>query len=364
LTGKFKEELGMIIKTEQIDIDKIIIGVRARRDFGDIDGLARSISEIGLLQPIVVSSDSDDPLLVDGHRRIMAYKKLGLDKIPAVVISKYDTKTYGVSKLLQAEHDANVVRKDFTPSEAVYIAEKIKDWIETNKRIENNERGNLPREKEYEETELLRYTRENYNKDVHLESRDSEKVKKEDGEYKRTRDVVAKSVGMSYKTLEKAKAVVESAAKNPENADLVEKMDKSGKVDGAYKELQDRISDNVPKGKTVISKEIPDIAIETKSKIVSLIVKMPDGRKKKMGSISAEWFKNKNVLSWIVENVGLGIEEKDIVIHRQGNQVFVFDSDNVEELRNGIKYLVNRYSFSGSLMTVLAEDNQCNAKQD
>ena len=48
----------------------------------------------------------------------------------------------------------------------------------------------------------------------------------------KTRDAVGASVGMSGKTYEKAKAVVEAARAEPEKYEpLVEQMDTSGKVD-------------------------------------------------------------------------------------------------------------------------------------
>ena len=37
-------------------IDTIVVGVRHRKDMGDIDGLMRSIEEVGLLQPVHVFS--------------------------------------------------------------------------------------------------------------------------------------------------------------------------------------------------------------------------------------------------------------------------------------------------------------------
>ena len=49
------------------------------------------------------------------------------------------------------------------------------------------------------------------------------------------------AVGMSGKTYEKVKAVVEAAEDDPEQfSDLVEKMDATGKVDPQFKELQRR----------------------------------------------------------------------------------------------------------------------------
>ena len=41
----------------QRQIDSIIVGVRHRRDLGDMSALMRSIEEVGLLQPITVTPD-------------------------------------------------------------------------------------------------------------------------------------------------------------------------------------------------------------------------------------------------------------------------------------------------------------------
>ena len=46
-------------------IDEIVVDEGHRRDLGDIDALARSMADLGLLQPIVIRSD--DRLLA-GHR--------------------------------------------------------------------------------------------------------------------------------------------------------------------------------------------------------------------------------------------------------------------------------------------------------
>jgi ParB-like nuclease domain len=57
-----------------LPLDAIKIGKRRRADLGDIKQLAHNIAEIGLLHPIVVTSDKT---LVAGTRRIMAFKALG-----------------------------------------------------------------------------------------------------------------------------------------------------------------------------------------------------------------------------------------------------------------------------------------------
>jgi ParB-like chromosome segregation protein Spo0J len=61
----------------------IRIGKRHRRDLGDIDSLAASIEDIGLLNPITVSENG---LLLAGARRLAAYKRLGRKTIPVNVV--------------------------------------------------------------------------------------------------------------------------------------------------------------------------------------------------------------------------------------------------------------------------------------
>ena len=55
-------------------INKIKVRNCFRKSLGDIDSLARSIEEVGLLHPIVVRPDGR---LIAGERRLAACKKLG-----------------------------------------------------------------------------------------------------------------------------------------------------------------------------------------------------------------------------------------------------------------------------------------------
>jgi len=61
-----------------MQISKISIGKRHRRDMGDIAGLAASISDIGLLNPITVDESGR---LLAGARRLAACKLLGLQQV-------------------------------------------------------------------------------------------------------------------------------------------------------------------------------------------------------------------------------------------------------------------------------------------
>lgn len=59
---------------EGFKIENIINADRLRKEMGDIDGLAASIKEFGLIQPIVLAADWQ---LVAGGRRLRAVQKLG-----------------------------------------------------------------------------------------------------------------------------------------------------------------------------------------------------------------------------------------------------------------------------------------------
>lgn len=92
---------------------------RFRKDFGDIDSLAASIAELGLLQPIGVDSSYR---LVFGERRLRACQALGWEKIPA--------RTVHLDSILKGELAENEFRKDFTHSERVAIGEAIEQELE------------------------------------------------------------------------------------------------------------------------------------------------------------------------------------------------------------------------------------------
>lgn len=182
-------------------IEDIRIEGRHRKDMGDIEGLARSMNELGLLHPVAVTPDN---LLIAGERRILAARMLGWDVIPVHVVD--------LAELLSAERDENMVRKDFTPTEAVAIG----------RALEPIEREAAAKRQE--------------------ESRANRGVKftpRSDGGESLAK--VAAAVGMSRPTYAKAAAVVDAAEREPDvYGDLPDKMDTTGKVDSIYKEAQAR----------------------------------------------------------------------------------------------------------------------------
>jgi ParB family transcriptional regulator, chromosome partitioning protein len=94
-----------------------------RTDFADetIDALARSIQEVGVLQPIVVRRGTEGYELVAGERRLRAARRAGLATIPAVIRESDDTEA------LREALIENIHREDLAPLE---MAEAFRELLE------------------------------------------------------------------------------------------------------------------------------------------------------------------------------------------------------------------------------------------
>ena len=93
---------------------------RARFDDETLDELAASITEVGVLQPVVVSRDEEGNLnLIAGERRWRAARKAGLSTIPAVVRG-----ATGETTLVEALVE-NVQRQDLTPLEEAHAYKQL-----------------------------------------------------------------------------------------------------------------------------------------------------------------------------------------------------------------------------------------------
>ena len=98
----------------EIDIDRITPNAWQPRDHFDtekLDGLAQSIRENGIIQPIVLRPQGEDFQIVAGERRWRAAQLAGLKRVPAVVKSLSD------DKLLQVALVENIQRADLSPLE-------------------------------------------------------------------------------------------------------------------------------------------------------------------------------------------------------------------------------------------------------
>src|SRR4051794_13424154 len=78
-------------------IDASELQVRTHFDAAEIDALAHSVKEHGILQPILVVQDGDRYKVIAGERRLRAAKMAGLDRIPARVLSTNDKATHEIA---------------------------------------------------------------------------------------------------------------------------------------------------------------------------------------------------------------------------------------------------------------------------
>src|ERR1035437_156238 len=178
-------------------IEQIQIGFRYRKDLGDIRPLVDSIAEVGLLHPVVVTPDGR---LIAGQRRLEACRLLGWTDVPVTVVDLYQA--------ARGEAHENFVRKDLLPSEIVALK----------RAIEPLERR-AARERQGSRTDLCHPAT----------------VAERQGD---ARANIVRYLGVGRTTIERAEAVVEAAEEEPEEyGHLVEQMDRSGKVAGAYRRL-------------------------------------------------------------------------------------------------------------------------------
>lgn len=103
---------------KSIDVDILIPYARNSRTHSDeqVSQIAASIKEFGFLNPVIVDGENG---IIAGHGRVMAMKKLGIDKAPCIEashLSETQKKAYIIAdnKLaLNADWDNDMLRIEF-----------------------------------------------------------------------------------------------------------------------------------------------------------------------------------------------------------------------------------------------------------
>ena len=102
---------------KDIEISKIVVSEQnVRKDLtagteeANLDDLANSIKEKGLLSPVTVVHKGDHYDLIVGQRRFLACKKLGYEKIAAIIRAESDDTDYLTLSLIE-----NIHRSDMSP---------------------------------------------------------------------------------------------------------------------------------------------------------------------------------------------------------------------------------------------------------
>ena len=191
--------------TKMLHISEVRVAERIRKDNGGLEELANDIHEHGLINPITVMEQSEGGyVLIAGLRRLKATEQLGAKEIRATVMTALEA-----DEMLMLEIAENEQRKEFTVSEKLAFAEKLKA-VEAEKAKQRQIRkssnfvvANRPPQTKHAETG-------------------------------KARDIVAQKAGFTSTTqMRRAQAVSES------RPDLMEQVDKGEKsISGAYSDMQ------------------------------------------------------------------------------------------------------------------------------
>ncbi|HEX9162789.1 MAG TPA: ParB/RepB/Spo0J family partition protein [Thermoanaerobaculia bacterium] len=108
LTRRSGRHIGSMIPLSMIDPNV----EQPRSNLGNIEELAASIREKGVLEPILVRSVAPNRYqIISGERRFRAASLAGLDEIPAIELEADDKETLEIALI------ENIQRKDLTPFE-------------------------------------------------------------------------------------------------------------------------------------------------------------------------------------------------------------------------------------------------------
>lgn len=122
-----------------IDVNKIIVNDRIRKDYGDLDELAEDIEQNSLLNALVVTPSRNGNgtyVLIAGERRLRAMRDiLGYKAVPVNSVGAEDAE-----QALMMEISENECRKDFTKTERLEYARRLAA-IESAKAKERMESG-------------------------------------------------------------------------------------------------------------------------------------------------------------------------------------------------------------------------------
>jgi ParB family chromosome partitioning protein len=118
----------------EVPLSLIVVEEQPRKSFDvqDLQDLADSIREHGLLEPIILSRNADSQTftLVVGERRFRAHKLLGMLTIRAIIVDRPDEKKKSSLRLVE-----NLNRKDISDLELCQELKKRSDAGESHQAI-------------------------------------------------------------------------------------------------------------------------------------------------------------------------------------------------------------------------------------
>ena len=119
----FQSKEKVLARVIQVEVEKIEPNpYQPRRTFDDIDSLAQSIKQNGLLQPLTVRRTDDGYQLVAGERRLRAAKMLGMEFVPCIPVTITERNS-AVMALIE-----NIQRKDLSYFDEAEAIAKLIDF--------------------------------------------------------------------------------------------------------------------------------------------------------------------------------------------------------------------------------------------
>lgn len=197
----------------KLPLAEIKVSKRFRKDLGDVADLAKSIEAVGLLHPIVVDSEFR---LIAGGRRLKAVKSLKWRGVPVQVVSTLSDATLA----LVAERDENICRKELLPSEKVALGKELEKRFRPEAKKAQVEGGKAG------------------GKIAGKGRKKDDRVPEKNGKSKHENETstqVGSALGLSGRTYDKAKAVVDSG-----DEEAIEQMDRTGKVGPAFNQVKQK----------------------------------------------------------------------------------------------------------------------------
>lgn len=183
---------------------------RHRKDLGNITALAKSIDQLGLIHPIIITPDMR---IIAGERRLNACQALGWAYITAHVVDNLDDAVM----FLDEQRDENTEHKEMTISERVALA----------KTLEELDRPHVNKRKQ----------------EASIRARTGITSPQEPGKRHKTRYAPGRAVGLLSSSYYKAKAIVEAV--NHPDPDVravahaaMTHMDTSGEISGSYEKVR------------------------------------------------------------------------------------------------------------------------------
>ena len=183
-------------RLQRARLSDIVLEGRARKDMGDLKGLARSLAEVGLVQPPLLDAQMR---LVSGHRRLEAARLLGWKEITVRVLDIEDPTALAVAE------DAN--RKPLNASEKFAVCSTLKRRARDEAWRRSAFGGRLDAAAEKGAARLD--------------------------------EAIARAVGLSRETLRKISAIHAAAEEDRAKfGSLVEQLNEDGRVDRHYRALE------------------------------------------------------------------------------------------------------------------------------